>query len=75
MVPGLINRLNLFDEGFAFGLKVGREQVTNVDDLLPEFEVRLKELFEELFNPERAFDQTMDIENCKFCPYGQICYR
>jgi CRISPR/Cas system-associated exonuclease Cas4 (RecB family) len=75
LVPGLINRMNLFDEGFSFGLKVGKEQVTDVETILPEFEVRLKELFEDLFDPESSFDQTTDLENCRFCPYGQICYR
>jgi RecB family exonuclease len=75
LVPGLINRMNLFDEGFSFGLKMGRDLVTNVDPLLPEFEAKLKELFEELFNPEVPFDQTTALENCKNCPYTQICYR
>ena len=75
LVPGLINRMNLFDDGFSFGLKMGRDLVTNVDPLLPEFEARLKELFEELFNPEIPFDQTTSLENCKNCPYTQICYR
>jgi hypothetical protein len=75
LVPGLINRMNLFDEGFSFGLRMGRDLVTNVDALMPEFEARLKMLFEELFNPEIPFDQTMALENCKNCPYGQICYR
>jgi hypothetical protein len=75
MVPGLINRLNLFDDGFTFGLKVGKELVSDVDLLLPEFEGHLKNLFEELFNPDQVFDQTTDLENCKFCAYTQICYR
>lgn len=75
LVPGLINRMNLFDEGFSFGLKVGKEQVLDAEPLLPEFEEHLKTLFEELFNPEIAFDQTNNTENCAYCPYGQICYR
>jgi CRISPR/Cas system-associated exonuclease Cas4 (RecB family) len=75
MVPGLINRMNLFDEGFSFGLKFGKTPVTDVDVLLPEFEMRLRQLFEELFDPNSAFDQTSDTENCKLCPYSQICYR
>jgi hypothetical protein len=75
IVPGLINRMNLFDEGFSFGLKVGKEQITNVESLLPEFELRLKTLFEELFDPDQVFSQTVDHDNCKNCPYGQICYR
>lgn len=75
IIPGLINRLNLFDEGFSFGLRVGKEQITNVDSLLPDFEEGLTKLFEELFDPEQAFHQTKDIEHCKLCPYTQICYR
>lgn len=75
LIPGLINRMNLFDEGFSFGLRVGKELVTDVEYLLPEFEEKLKELFDELFDPNGSFDQTSTLENCKNCPYGQICYR
>jgi hypothetical protein len=75
LVPGLINRMNLFDEGFSFGLKVGKDTVTDVEPLLPEFEERLAKVFEELFDPGRIFDQTLDTENCKFCSYRNICYR
>jgi hypothetical protein len=75
VVPGLINRMNLFDEGFTFGLKVGKHPVDNVAVLFPEFTERLKHLFEELFDPSQVFDQTTNIENCRYCPYSQICYR
>jgi hypothetical protein len=75
LVPGLINRLNLFDEGFSFGLKVGKDNVTDVEPLLPEFEARLHELFNELFDPQKPFDQTGELSNCKLCPYTQLCYR
>lgn len=75
LVPGLINRMNLFDDTFSFGLRMGKELITDVDTVLPEFEARLKELFEELFDPLQSFDQTGELENCKNCPYGQICYR
>jgi hypothetical protein len=75
LVPGLINRLNLFDEDFSFGLKIGRDQITDVTALLPEFEHNLKLLFEDIFNPQQPFDQTTDLENCKLCPYTSICYR
>lgn len=75
LIPGLINRLNLFDEDFSFGLRIGRDQITDVTGILPEFEEHLKNLFNDLFNPEQQFDQTTDLENCKFCPYTSICYR
>jgi CRISPR/Cas system-associated exonuclease Cas4 (RecB family) len=75
VVPGLINRLNLFDENFSFGLQMGKETITDAVGYLDEFEASLKLVLEELFDPEVPFDQTRDLMNCKFCPYGQICYR
>ncbi|MEO5600430.1 MAG: PD-(D/E)XK nuclease family protein [Cyclobacteriaceae bacterium] len=75
VVPGLINRMNVFDEGFTFGLKVGKQSVDDVEELFPEFTSRLKDLLDELFDPGQPFDQTTELDNCKFCPYTQICYR
>jgi hypothetical protein len=75
ITPGLINRMNLFDEEFSFGLKLGRDTINDIDPLLPEFEQGLRQVFEELFDPKKPFDQTTDVDNCQFCPYGQICYR
>ncbi|MBL0740081.1 PD-(D/E)XK nuclease family protein [Chryseolinea lacunae] len=75
IVPGLINRMNLFDEDFKFGLRVGKDYVTDVEPLLPEFEQQLKIMLEELFDIEVPFDQTTDHELCRNCPYQGICYR
>lgn len=75
LIPGLINRINVFDETFKFGLKMGGEYVTDVTPLLPEFESHLKLLLEEIFNPEEKFDQTTIVESCRYCPYQNICYR
>lgn len=38
------------------------------------FELRLKELFNELFNPGIKFVQT-ELKNCKYCNFQQICHR
>lgn len=75
IVPGLINRMNLFDKDFQFGLKVGKTYVADVDSLLPEFEKHLKVVLEELFNPGVPFDQTTNTEICRYCAYQGICYR
>jgi hypothetical protein len=75
VVPGLINRMNLFDDDFAFGLKVGKQLVNDVSIMFPEFEQKLKGLFEELYDPGQPFDQTLNVENCRYCPYSHICYR
>lgn len=73
--PGLINRMNLFEENFEFGLKLAKAPVRDVKFLLPEFEEHLRTLLEEIFNPETVFDQTTVIQTCRICPYKNICYR
>jgi CRISPR/Cas system-associated exonuclease Cas4 (RecB family) len=75
IVPGLMNRINLFDKNFKFGLKVGKEFMEDVEPLLPEFDERLKALLDELYDPTVPFDQTTDVELCRFCAYQGICYR
>ena len=75
MVPGLINRMNLFEDAFQFGFTLNRQPVTDVAPLLPEFEEHLRILLEEIFNPEEKFDQTTVLESCRICPYQNICYR
>lgn len=75
LVPGLINRDYLFGDGTDFGLKMKRQSVENANHLLPEFELLLKETLEEIFDPNKQFDQTTLLEHCKFCSYKNICYR
>ena len=75
IVPGLINRMNLFDKNFRFGLRIGKEYVDDVGPHLAEFELQLKLLLEELFDPAVSFDQTQVTETCKYCSYQAICYR
>jgi CRISPR/Cas system-associated exonuclease Cas4 (RecB family) len=75
VLPGLMNRMNLFDENFRFGLKVGKEYVEDIRSLLQEFRQGLKRTLEEMFNAEQPFDQTENTEYCKNCPYKGICYR
>ena len=75
IVPGLMNRLNLFDEGFRFGLKIGGKYVEDVRPFLEEFENGLKEMLEELYDPEVSFTQTKDTDVCRYCSYREICYR
>ena len=75
IVPGLINRENLFNDSIKFGLTMGKQWVGDASELLPEFELHLKELLEELFDPAQVFDQTPFTEKCRYCPYQGICYR
>jgi len=75
LVPGLINRMNLFEDAFQFGFTVNKQYIRDIRPLLPEFEEHLRVLLEEIFNPEEKFDQTTVLESCRICPYQNICYR
>jgi len=45
------------------------------DELTGEFERLLKDLLTELFDPGVPFDQTEDVQLCRYCPYNSICSR
>ncbi|MBS1508250.1 MAG: PD-(D/E)XK nuclease family protein [Bacteroidetes bacterium] len=75
IVPGLINRKNLFDEDFHFGLTLNKKKLDDATPLFAEFEERLQILLEEIFDPAGVFDQTDKMETCKLCAYKEICYR
>lgn len=75
IVPGLINRLNLFDENFEFGIRIGHVPVDNVDPHLPEFEQGLRRVVEEIYDPAVPFEKTPNPLSCRICPYKEICYR
>lgn len=75
LLPGLLNRKNLFDDNFTFGLRREKELLNDIGPLLPEFEEQLKKLLDELYNPAAVFDQTTDEMICSYCPYKAICYR
>lgn len=75
LLPGLLNRKNLFDDNFTFGLRKDKEILNDVGPLLPEFEEHLKKLLDDLYDPNTVFDQTTEEMNCSYCPYKAICYR
>lgn len=59
------------------GLKTVK--VNNVDVLnsetLSEFEVQVKQILADIFNPEIPFQQTAELENCTYCLFKGICNR
>jgi hypothetical protein len=75
LVPGLMNRVNLFSEDFVFGLQHAGGNLEDATPLLPEFEEHIKQLLTEIFDPAIPFDQTDDHDVCRFCSYSQLCYR
>ncbi len=76
VLPGLINRDYLFGKQPDFGFKIKKGEVVEAtDQIMNEFELRLRKILEEIFNQEEVFDQVVQIETCSYCPYKNICYR
>jgi len=72
---GLLNRKEMFDNQFQFGLTLNKELLSDVTPLLAPFQDELKLLLQDLFNPRQPFDQTDDHMSCQYCPYKEICSR
>ncbi|MDP2423159.1 MAG: PD-(D/E)XK nuclease family protein [Bacteroidales bacterium] len=66
---GIIS-FRLLKEGF---LKVSLPDDSS--DAFAQIETVLTTILEAIFNPKLPFDQTSDPENCKYCPFIEICGR
>ena len=79
IMPGLLNRKNLFEQDFEFGFRMGvrddKEKITDARPLLPEFESRLNEVLSEMIHPDTVFDQTTNEKLCDYCGFRNICRR
>ncbi|HCD87268.1 MAG TPA: helicase I, partial [Algoriphagus sp.] len=78
--PAIFNLKEVFNDNFDPYLyqKEGRKtgiEVLDYKDYDPDFQTNLKELLEELYNPEIPFDQTEVLKKCEYCPYKEICGR
>jgi CRISPR/Cas system-associated exonuclease Cas4 (RecB family) len=71
--PGLYNKQTLFRDQ-KFGLSMNRNLV-NANDLLPEYEARLKSLLDELYEERSMFSQTENKKNCEYCSFRSLCRR
>ena len=81
LIPGIFNLKEMFSNNFDYHLKQQGDNSTQkipIDNAMPylaEFESKLRILLQELYSPNVAFDQTQDLEKCRYCPYREICRR
>ena len=78
--PGLYAGKYIFKDDFSekLILKEDKGREMPVSDAIPfmeRFEEELNILLEEMFASEQPFDQTDDLDKCKWCPYSTICNR
>ena len=53
-------------------LRAGQEVPEPVIDA---FDTRLKEMVNEIYNPEVPFSQTEDLKQCEYCAFNRVCRR
>ncbi len=78
--PGLYAGKYIFKDDFSekLILKEDKGREMPVSDAIPfmeRFEEELNILLEEMFASDQPFDQTDDLDKCKWCPYSTICNR
>ncbi len=73
--PGIFNVREIYSDKFTPFLTLEKEEIEDYASISEEFEVELKGLITEIFDKSKVFDQTEDVEKCKYCAYKEICGR
>lgn len=79
--PALFNLSELFADTFDWMVEMKEpfskngEKIVDARPFLAEFENMLSELLGEIFNPDMPFDQTDNLDKCRYCSYASICNR
>jgi len=74
LVPGLYFLRDIYRNDFDYRLVMNKAPV-RYHQVAGPLEEQLKELMQQLFDPDIPFDQTEDWNTCRFCPYNTICRR
>lgn len=72
---GLYNLSELYKTDFHFSLTQGGKPIADISEHVAILEKQIVQLLEELFDPDQSFDQTLRIENCKYCDFKNMCGR
>ena len=77
--PGIYNVRNMHKADFDSRLLQSRKRkkytINSISEVQDEFELHLKKLLGDLFDPSIEFRQTEDKQKCEYCPYKAICNR
>jgi ATP-dependent helicase/nuclease subunit B len=71
MLPGIIPFREFLEEPRY--IHSGKQRLQLTGEFLDEFETHLKNFLERIFDRKNNFEQTGDVEICKFCDYNLIC--
>ncbi len=71
--PCILN-VNSISSDYNYRLKYNKNYLNNIDsEFENSFVSKLQSMFMEMLNTKIPFIQTENIENCKYCPYINIC--
>ena len=73
IIPGLNNIREINNKDFDYRLLLGNKKITDIREYLSSFEELLIDKMNEIFDKKLPFEQTNDIEICKYCSYRNIC--
>ena len=55
-------------------LRLGNEDIKDVEELRDNYMSNLLKVLEEIFNPDVGFTKTSNEKHCENCPYRKLCY-
>ena len=73
--PVLYSLREIFNTDFKPEILFNKEPVINISEVQNEFIEKLKLLIIEIFHNDVPFEQTTDLQRCKYCDYKIICHR
>ena len=74
ILPAIYGLRNFFSDNFNPYIRFNRSEF-KFYEIKEEFEEKLKDLVTEIYSTKYGFSQTPHIENCRYCPYREICQR
>ena len=73
VIPALFFVQQSSQESYNPTLTLGKEIISDIKAYQPEFEERLKEVVNEIFNPAIPFRPTETTSRCTNCPFKELC--
>ena len=73
VIPALFFVQQSSQESYNPTLTLGKEIISDIKAYQPEFEERLKEVVNEIFNPVIPFRPTETTSRCTNCPFKELC--
>ncbi len=76
IVPGIYGMREIFGSKFESRIFYGKKEfVDSIHQVKDDYTDGLKQLLEEIFDPELSFTKVEDKKVCEYCDYKAICHR